>query len=59
MFSASERLRDISSVGLKMVISELPRTIQTVATTASLNITAKMVGAIGKSVSGKDGGREG
>lgn len=51
MFSSSERLRDISSVGLKTVISELPRTTQTVASVASRNITGKMVDAIGKPVS--------
>ena len=51
MFSSSERLRDISSVGLKTVISEFPRTTQAVATSASRNITGKMVGAIGKPVS--------
>lgn len=50
MFSSSERLRDISSVGLKTVISELPRTTQTIAITASRNITGKMVDAIGKPV---------
>jgi len=51
MFSSSERLRDISSVGLKTVIAELPRTTQTVASMASRNITGKMVDAIGKPVS--------
>ena len=51
MFSTSERLRDISSVGLKTVISEFPRTTQAVATTASRNITGKMVDAISKPVS--------
>lgn len=52
MFSSSERLRDISSVGLKTVISEFPRTTQAVSTTASRNITGKMVDAIGKPVGG-------
>ena len=51
MFSSSERLRDISSVALKTVISELRRTPQTVASVASRNITGKMVDAIGKPVS--------
>ena len=51
MFSESERLRDISSVGLKTVIGELPRTTQTVATNASRNITGKMVDAIKRPVS--------
>ena len=52
MFSDSERLRDISSVGLKTVIAELPRTTPTVATNASRNITNRMVEAIAKPVSG-------
>lgn len=51
MFSDSERLRDISSVGLKTVIGELPRTTQMVATNASRNITGKMVDAIRRPVS--------
>ncbi len=51
MFSDSERLRDISSVGLKTVIAELPRTTQAVATNASRNITGKMVEAISRPVS--------
>ena len=51
MFSESERLRDISSVGLKTVIAELPRTTPTVATNASRNITSRMVEAIAKPVS--------
>lgn len=55
MFSSSERLRDISSVGLKTVISEFPRTTPAVATTASRNITGKMVDAIGKPVSEERG----
>ena len=50
MFSDSERLRDISSVGLKTVIGELARTTQTVATNASRNITGKMVDAIKRPV---------
>jgi hypothetical protein len=54
MFSSSERLRDISSVGLKTVISEFPRTTQAVATAASRNITGKMVDAIGKPVCLRD-----
>lgn len=48
MFSDSEKLRDISSVGLKTVIVELPRTTQAVATSASRNITGKLVEAIGR-----------
>ncbi len=51
MFSDSERLRDISSVGLKTVIGELSRTTVTVATNASRNITGKMVDAIRRPVS--------
>ena len=51
MFSDSERLRDISSVGLKTVIAELPRTTPAVATNASRNITSRMVEAIAKPVS--------
>lgn len=58
MFSSSERLRDISSVGLKTVISEFPRTTQAMATAASRNITEKMVDAIGKPVSGGRWDRE-
>ena len=58
MFSDSERLRDISSVGLKTVIAELPRTTPTVATNASRNITNRMVEAIAKPVS-LDRGRRG
>jgi len=51
MFSDSEKLRDISSVGLKTVIAELPGTTQTVATNASRNITGKLVDAIARPVS--------
>ena len=51
MYSESERLRDISSVGLKTVISELPRTTTTVASNASKNITGKMVDAVRRPVS--------
>lgn len=39
-----------SSVGLKTVIAELPRTTQTVATNASRNITGKLVDAISRPV---------
>lgn len=51
MYSESERLRDISSVGLKTVIADLPHTSSNVAANASRNITGKMVEAIKRPVS--------
>lgn len=48
MFSDSERLRDISSVGLKTVIAELPHVAPQVATNATRNITHKLVEAVAK-----------
>ena len=50
MFSDVERLRDISSVGLKTVIVELPRTSPVISSNASKNITGKLVSAIARPV---------
>jgi cullin-associated NEDD8-dissociated protein 1 len=47
MFSDDERLRDISSVGLKTVIAQLPLVSSTVSNTACRNITGKLVTSIG------------
>ena len=48
MFSDSESLRDISSVGLKTVILELPRTTPNASNSAFRNITQRLVDAISK-----------
>lgn len=46
MFSEDERLRDISSVGLKTVIAEFSKTPPVAAASASRNITGRLVEAI-------------
>jgi cullin-associated NEDD8-dissociated protein 1 len=46
MFSDDERLRDISSVGLKTVIAEFSKTPRSVVANASRNITGRLVEAI-------------
>lgn len=49
MFSEDERLRDISSVGLKTVIGQLPHVNNTVSNAACKNITNQLVKSIGNS----------
>ncbi|XP_019849564.1 PREDICTED: cullin-associated NEDD8-dissociated protein 1-like [Amphimedon queenslandica] len=48
MFSDDERLRDISSVGLKTVISQLPFVSSNVSSSVCKNITNKLVNSIDK-----------
>lgn len=48
MISNNEQLRDISSIGLKTVISELPPTPNTLAPNVCQRITGKLSGAIEK-----------
>lgn len=48
MLSNNEQLRDISSIGLKTVISELPQIPNTLAPKVCQRITGKLSSAIGK-----------
>ncbi|KAK3749091.1 hypothetical protein RRG08_034063 [Elysia crispata] len=48
MFSDKEQLRDISSIGLKTVITELPPTSTTLAASICKRITSRLTNAISK-----------
>lgn len=48
MVSNNEQLRDISSIGLKTVISELPQVPNTLAPNVCQRITGKLSSAIAK-----------
>lgn len=48
MISEKEQLRDISSIGLKTVISELPLTSSSLASNVCRRITGKLSNAIEK-----------
>lgn len=48
MISEKEQLRDISSIGLKTVISELPLTSSSLASSVCRRITGKLSNAIEK-----------
>lgn len=50
MMSDKEQLRDISSIGLKTVIVELPPTATTLAAGISKKITGRLTNAVAKQV---------